>query len=532
MRVKFNRSKRSFNFSMAPRTSPISSLSSRRVSAISSFNSVRVDLSSTLTSRISPFTSRKPSSMCPLRSSRRSSVHDSLAMTAMVATVDRKPHTDCVQNVNFLCLAWDQTVNRTFDGGEIEAVVVVFAAGRGGFDGGGGGAGSPRPPPGGGGGGQRSPPQGGGEGAAPPGPLEGGEEAAQLPREEVGVDVAAAKSRGAGTGDDVPADDRAAVVAAVAVGEDRLDGAARIRGAAVFVAVLGEALEGVPAEVRAAGRGDRRVVELLELVLADVADRDPRLLRRGGVEGEAEGVAQPVAVDLIAAGLADERVVGRRRVGLAAGGARVDPQQLPQQHVLALGVVGRVAARAAVSRPEVEEVAEELQLAAVVVGVDRVGDDDHLPLRARSRPRRAPPLEPVDADVPVVVRVVDVEALAARVIRREGDREQAALTAVGDIAANVEKRLADPVTVAGDGDPPRLLDDEEEPGEARCRGDVDRCVEGADLLQGDPGLRTGRLLASTAVVAGRVAGRTAGGQHQDEQQQKRRGGFGSPTCPS
>src|SRR3954453_23034866 len=136
MRVKFNLSKRPFNFSMAPRTSPISPLSSRRVSAISSFNSVRVDLSSALTSRISPLTSLKPSSMSSLRSSRRSSVHDSLAMTAMVASVDRKPHTYCAQNVNFLCLAWDQTVNRTFDRGHVEAVLVVFAEGGGAFDGG------------------------------------------------------------------------------------------------------------------------------------------------------------------------------------------------------------------------------------------------------------------------------------------------------------------------------------------------------------------------------------------------------------
>src|SRR3954452_2893603 len=218
----------------------------------------RKSLTSPLTSRISALTSRNPSSMCPLRSSRRSSVHDSLAMTAMVATVDRKPHANCAQFVNFACLAWDQTVNRTFDRGHVEAVLVVFAEGRGAFD-------------------------GGAEDAVAACPLQVRHEAAQLPLTEVGVDVAAPQAPQAGVADDVAADDRAAAVAAVAVGEDRFDGAAGIRGAAVFVAVFGEALEGVPAEVRPPGRPNRRVVDLLELVLADVADRDPRLLGRGRV---------------------------------------------------------------------------------------------------------------------------------------------------------------------------------------------------------------------------------------------------------
>src|SRR3954447_12573000 len=155
---------RSPSLSIRPSSLPTLPRSSPRSSPISFLSSIRVDLSSTLTSRISPLTSRKPSSMCTLRSSRRSSVHDSLAMTAMVATVDRKPHTDCAQNVNFLCLAWDQTVNRTFDGGEIEAVLVVFAEGRGAFD-------------------------GGAEDAVSTGPLQVRDEAAQLPLAEVGVDV-------------------------------------------------------------------------------------------------------------------------------------------------------------------------------------------------------------------------------------------------------------------------------------------------------------------------------------------------------
>src|SRR4051794_10599990 len=179
---------------MLPRSSPISPLSSPRV-----------DLSSSLTSR-------KPSSMCPLRSSRRSSVQASLgATTAMVASVDRKPHRDSAQNVNFLCLAWDQTVNRAFDRGDVEAVLVVFAEGVWVFE-------------------------VDAELAVVGRSFQGGNGRAQLPLAEVGVDVAAEQARQPRVADDVAADDRAAAAtAAVAVGEDRLDGAAWVRRAAVFV---------------------------------------------------------------------------------------------------------------------------------------------------------------------------------------------------------------------------------------------------------------------------------------------------------
>src|SRR5262249_52972698 len=143
------------------------------------------------------------------------------------------------------------------------------------------------------------------------GAVEVGDEAAELALAEVGVDVALIEGAQVAVTDHVAADDRAATTAAVGVGEDRLDSAAGIRGAAVFFLIWSEALEGVPAEVGAAGAGGRRVVELLEAVLADVADRDSRLLGADGVEGEAEGVAEAVGIDLVAARLADEGVGGR-----------------------------------------------------------------------------------------------------------------------------------------------------------------------------------------------------------------------------
>ena len=107
-------------------------------------------------------------------------------------------------------------------------------------------------------------------------PVQVRDEGSQLPLAEVGVDVVAPKRAEPGIADDVAADDRAAAVAAVGVGEDRFDGPARVRRAAVFVPVGGVALERVPAEVGARRGGDGGVVELLEPVLADVADRDPR----------------------------------------------------------------------------------------------------------------------------------------------------------------------------------------------------------------------------------------------------------------
>jgi hypothetical protein len=58
---------------------------------------------------------------------------------------------------------------------------------------------------------------------------------------------------------------------------------------------------------------------------------------------------------------------------------RVDPQQLSKQLALVLGVLGRVAGAAPVSRPRVQvPVRPELELAAVVVRVPGMGDDDHL----------------------------------------------------------------------------------------------------------------------------------------------------------
>src|SRR5215218_33526 len=170
---------------------------------------------------------------------------------------------------------FDEPVDRASQGRHVDVVHVVFAEGGGAFD-------------------REAEP------ALAAGATQVREEAAQLSLAEVRVDIAPAQRTEARILDRVAADDRAAAGAAVRVGEDRLDGAAGVGGAAVLVAVRREALERVPAEVGAGGGRDGGVVELLELVLADVADRDPGLSGARRVEGEAEGVAETVAVDLVA----------------------------------------------------------------------------------------------------------------------------------------------------------------------------------------------------------------------------------------
>src|SRR4029077_17097370 len=106
--------------------------------------------------------------------------------------------------------------------------------------------------------------------------------------------------------------------------------------------------------------------------------------------------------------------------------------------------------------------AEKLELAAVVVGVDRVRDLDHLAAAARRRSGGAAALQFVDSDVPGLVVVIDVEAAALGVVGWEGDREQAALAVVeAALVADVEERPSEAVAAAQDRDPARLFDHEE-----------------------------------------------------------------------
>src|SRR3954464_13256841 len=69
--------------------------------------------------------------MCSLRSSRRSSVQTSLAMTAMLASVDKKLQQVARESGKFPVSARDEAVDRAVERGDVEAVLVVFAEGAG-----------------------------------------------------------------------------------------------------------------------------------------------------------------------------------------------------------------------------------------------------------------------------------------------------------------------------------------------------------------------------------------------------------------
>ena len=274
---------------------------------------------------------------------------------------------------------------------------------------------------------------------------------AQLAEAEVPVDVAPGERREPGVAHDEAARDRAEAVAGVGEVDHRRRGARRplaggaqrrpvLRGARVRVGRRQDlALVAAPPEVQAAapagGRG--REVDLLAVALADVRDRE---VAGRAIEREAPRVAQPVRPDRVA-----ERVVGRDGVGARRGAARVDAQDLAEQRVRALRVRGRrVVAVAAVARADVEQpVRPERELAAVVVARLRVRDRDHQPARCGvGRVGVGGDVVLVDLQRSAGAGQIDVGQPAARVVGREGDRQQPALVAgrVRD-RAHVEERL-------------------------------------------------------------------------------------------
>src|SRR5438874_1399978 len=139
----------------------------------------------------------------------------------------------------------------------------------------------------------------------------------------VAVEIAAVEPGQARVAHHVAADQRAEAV--LVGGRDlRRDGSGGIPGAVAM-----EALEHAPPVVRAAAGAAGLEVDLLELVLADIADRQ---VARPPVEAEAVWVPEPVDPDLRPGPRPPhERVVPRRAV--AAAGERLDPDQLAEERV-------------------------------------------------------------------------------------------------------------------------------------------------------------------------------------------------------
>ena len=217
------------------------------------------------------------------------------------------------------------------------------------------------------------------------------------------------------------------------------------------------ALVHVPAVVLEPRARARRVVDLLDVSLADVADVE---VAREPIEGVAPGVAQAERDDL------------RRR----AGTPHVEAQQLAEQAVHALRSVLGIAAGPAVARPDVETaVRAECEPAPVVVRVRLVDREED----ARSRRNGARAVRPVadDARVAVRVRVVHVDESIRRVLRVERETEEALLATRRDPFPRVEEEPGAELSAVDDTDRSALFDDVEPARLAARCGDLHRLDE-------------------------------------------------------
>ena len=130
------------------------------------------------------------------------------------------------------------------------------------------------------------------------------------------------------------------------------------------------------------------------------------------------------------------------------------------------------------------------------------------------------------------VRVVDIEAAAAGVVRREGHREKALLGAPRDLVADLEEGLRQGTAILDHADSAGLLDHEQVVAIAPGLGDVDRLGEVPDLGQ----LRRGANRGSAAPGCGvRPAARpgligargAAAAEHRGEQDRRQAEGGGA-----
>ncbi len=246
------------------------------------------------------------------------------------------------------------------------------------------------------------------------------------------------------------------IACAVGIFVDGQSQPGRVAGGCVVAA---GPLHDIPAVVLTAQAGSGLKVDLLDLVLAHIGDKEiPGL----GVKAEAPGVAQPRGPDLWpgAQGLG-EGVGGGNGVGQA--GVRwalaVDAQDLAQERVGVLAVAQGIAAAAAVAQTDVEiAVRAKGQLAAVVV-LEGLVDDQELLLAGRVGPvgvkvypaRRAGGGQKAETGhhrAPLAVGVVDVKMALGHIVRREGQAQQPSLPATAHPICDVQKGW---VHRAGDG---------------------------------------------------------------------------------
>jgi hypothetical protein len=264
----------------------------------------------------------------------------------------------------------------------------------------------------------------------------------------------------------------------------------------------GRALESLVADPAEVGTplARREKIHLLGAALSYIARKE---VAGQAVEREAERVAEAVRPDLVAPGLAHERVGGGYSVGTARRGVGIDPEQLSEQRLGVLAVAVGVVNATAVAGRDVEQVAvgSGLELPSVVGAPGRVLDAEQPAtavwvrlVRARGRA-----LELVDHDVATPGgircggRVKDVEATVLLIAGVKGNREETSLALRRYTARDFEEGLRKLDSVADDPDrPDGSLGDEQAAGVTRRRSHVDGLVEGASDLH-QPGGGGGRV---------------------------------------
>ena len=221
--------------------------------------------------------------------------------------------------------------------------------------------------------------------------------------------------------------------------------------------------------------------------LADVGDEEIAGLP---VEAEAPGVAKAVGPDLRQRALGvPERIRRRNRVRRAA--VHVEPQDLSEEHAEVLRAIAGIAAATAVPEADVQvAIGTERELSALVVG-ERLRDVQEDLRRSRvGHVRIGRHAIAHERGVARGVRVVDVEQAVRRVVRMEGEAEQAALAAARDERAQIEKRRRQDARAVEDFDAPRLLEDEEAPRAVARVNQAERGAEtGDDWLEAEGQLR-------------------------------------------
>jgi len=246
------------------------------------------------------------------------------------------------------------------------------------------------------------------------------------------------------------------------------------------------AFEDSPAEIGAAV-GRPHQVDLFAGALADVAD--PQILGQR-IEAGAERVPQPVGPYLRAAAALGERIAGgngvvAQRVGREVVAAHVDAKDLAEEDIEVLGVVGRVAAAAAVADGKVEQaVRPEIEPAAIVVA-ERMVDGEKNIAAGRVDLVAVAGERPVAPDLDLSAgRGQEDEDVAARVeVGRGRETEQAALGVGRDLAGDVEEGSGRDRAVGRveDPDPALPLHHENAPRSVGHRGEIERLDEaGAD----------------------------------------------------